>query len=98
VVRLLLCFSLHDASRVEKGGRMQVWSSLPWEIGDLSGSSSSSRSTALCSAVLEDAQTAREFDMEPHGAIEMLRAVTLGPCHVPATRAPLSRELTSLIY
>jgi hypothetical protein len=77
---------------------MQVWSSLPWEIGDLSGSSSSARSTALCGAILEDAQSAREFDMEPHGAIEMLRAVTLGPCNLPTAGAGLPRELTSLIY
>ena len=77
---------------------MQVWSSLPWEIGDLSGSSSSSSSMALCSAVLEDAQAAREYDMEPHGAIEMLRAVTLGPCNLSSTRAPLPRVLTSLIF
>jgi len=77
---------------------MQVWSSLPWEIGDLSGSASSSRSTALCSAVLEDAQSARQFDMEPHGAIGMLRAVTLAPCNLPTMNAALPRELTSLIY
>ena len=73
---------------------MQVWSSLPEEIGDLSGTASSSSSMALCRAILEDAQT----DMEPHGAIEMLRAVTLGPCNLASTRAPLPRELTSLIF
>jgi len=77
---------------------MQVWSSLPGEIGDLSGTYSSSRSMALCCAILEDAQTARDFDMAPHGAIEMLRAVTFGPSHMPASRAPLPRELTSLIF
>ena len=77
---------------------MQVWSSLPEEIGNLSGTASSSSSMALCRAILEDAQTARDYDMEPHGAIEMLRAVTLGPCNLPSTRAPLPRELTSLIF
>ncbi|HEV8443144.1 MAG TPA: hypothetical protein VGQ27_06670 [Steroidobacteraceae bacterium] len=76
---------------------MQVWSSLPEEIGDLSGVSSPS-SVALCRAVLEDAQTAREFDMEPHGAMETLRSVMLGPPHLPTTRSPMPRELTSLIY
>lgn len=76
---------------------MQVWSSLPEEIGDLSGVSSPS-SVALCRAVLEDAQTAREFDMEPHGAIEMLRAVMLGPPCLQTSSAPLPRELTNLFY
>jgi hypothetical protein len=76
---------------------MQVWSSLPDEIGALSSSSSPS-SMALCCAILEDAQMAREFEMEPHGAIEMLRAVTFGPPQLPAFSAPLPRELTSLIF
>jgi hypothetical protein len=77
---------------------MQVWNSLPEEFGDLGGSSSSPSSIALCCAIIEDAQTAREFDMEPHGAMEMLRAVMLGPPQVPTTSAPLPRELTSLVF
>ena len=76
---------------------MQVWNSLPEEVGDLSGCSSPS-SIALCCAIIEDAQTALEFDMEPHGAMEMLRAVMLGPPQLPTTSAPLPRELTSLIF
>ncbi len=76
---------------------MQVWSSLPEEIGDLSGVSSPS-SVALCRAILEDAQTARDFESEPQGAIEMLRAVMLGPPCLPTSSAPMSRGLTNRFY
>lgn len=77
---------------------MQVWNSLPEEFCDLGGSSSSPSSFALCCAIIEDAQTAREFDREPHGAMAMLHAAMLGPPHLPTTSAPLPRELTSLIF
>jgi hypothetical protein len=75
---------------------MQVWNSLSEELGDLSGTSSPS-STALCRAIIDDAQMARDFEMAPHGAMELLRAVRFGPSHLPAS-APLTRELTSLIF
>ncbi len=76
---------------------MQVWSSLPEEIGDLSGVSSPS-SVALCRAILEDAQTAREFALEPHGGMEMLRVVMLGSQNLPTAGGSRPSELTSLFY
>ena len=65
------------------------------EMGD---SASMSRSSlALCCAIIEDAEVAREFEMEPRGAVEYLRVVMLGPTHLPDEFAPLPRELTNLI-
>jgi hypothetical protein len=52
---------------------------------------------ALCCAIIEDAEVAREFEMEPRGALEMLRAAMLGPSQVPCENGPLPRDLTSLI-
>jgi len=76
---------------------MQVWSSLPEEIGDLSGVSSPS-SDALCRSILEATQTAREFTREPRGGMEMLRAVMLGSAHLPAAGGSRPSELTNLYY
>ena len=52
---------------------------------------------ALCCAIIEDAEVAREFEIEPRGAVDLLRAVMLGPAHVPRDFAPTPRELTSLV-
>ena len=62
------------------------------ELGDPAGMSKSA--IALCCAIMEDAEVAREFEMEPRGAFEMLR--TAMP-HVSRELTPLPRELTSLI-
>lgn len=52
---------------------------------------------ALCCAIIEDAEVAREFEMEPRGAVELLRAVMHGPSQVPYEHGPLPRDLTSLL-
>jgi hypothetical protein len=75
---------------------MQVWNSLPDEISDLGGSSPGS--IALCRAIIEDAEMAREFEIEPRGAVEMLCTVMWGTPRLPSTSAPLPRELTNLIF
>ena len=65
------------------------------EMGD---STRMSRSAlALCCAIIEDAEVAREFEIEPRGAVEYLRVVMLGRTRLPGESAPLPRELTSLI-
>lgn len=67
-------------------------------MDEMSETASMSRSAlALCCAIIEDAEVAREFEIEPRGAVELLRAVMLGPAHAPCETAPLPRELTSLI-
>ncbi|HKU88674.1 MAG TPA: hypothetical protein VJP84_02710 [Steroidobacteraceae bacterium] len=50
---------------------------------------------ALCCAIMEDAEVAREFEMEPRGAAELLRLFT--PSYATHELSPLPRELTSLI-
>lgn len=65
------------------------------EMGDSAGVSRSA--LALCCAIIEDAEVAREFEIEPRGAAEYLRVVMLNPTHLPGQSAPLPRELTSLI-
>jgi hypothetical protein len=52
---------------------------------------------ALCCAIIEDAEVAREFEMEPRGALELLRAVMHGPSQVTYEHSPSPRDLTSLI-
>lgn len=52
---------------------------------------------ALCCAIIEDAEVAREFEMEPRSAVELLRAVMHGPSQVPYEHGPLPRDLTNLI-
>jgi hypothetical protein len=66
-------------------------------MDEMSETAGMSRSAlALCCAIIEDAEGAREFEIEPRGAAEFLRVVMLGPTH-PCESAPLPRELTSLI-
>lgn len=52
---------------------------------------------ALCCAIIEDAEVAREFEIEPHGAAELLRTVMFCPTYATHELSPLPRELTSLI-
>jgi len=63
------------------------------ELGEPTGMSRSAM--ALCCAIMEDAEVAREFEMEPRGAAELLRLFT--PSHAAHELSPLPRELTSLI-
>jgi hypothetical protein len=66
-------------------------------MDEMSETAGMSRSAlALCCAIIEDAEVAREFEIEPRGAAEFLRVVMLGPTH-PCESAPLPRELTSLV-
>lgn len=63
------------------------------ELGDRTGVS---RGTiALCSAIMEDAEAAREFEAPPHGAAQLLRMFT--PTYASHELSPLPGELTSLI-
>ena len=64
------------------------------ELGEPAGMSKSA--IALCCAIMEDAEVAREFEMEPRGAAELLRTV-FSPTYASHELSPLPRELTSLI-
>ena len=64
-------------------------------MGEAHGMSRSAM--AFCSAIIEDAEMAREFELGPRGALELLRDVMPGSAYA-YREAPLSpRELTSLI-
>jgi hypothetical protein len=63
------------------------------ELGEPTGMSRSA--IALCCAIMEDAEVAREFEMEPRGAAELLRAAFSPVC--ASSDTPLPRELTTLI-
>ncbi len=66
-------------------------------MDEMSETAGMSRSAlALCCAIIEDAEVAREFEIEPRGAVEFLRVAMLAPAH-PRESVPLPRELTSLI-
>jgi hypothetical protein len=65
------------------------------ELGEPKGMSRSA--IALCCAIMEDAEVAREFEIEPRGAAELLRTVMFTPTYASHDLSPLPRELTSLI-
>ena len=65
------------------------------ELGEPTGMSKSA--IALCCAIMEDAEVAREFEMEPRGAAELLRTVMFTPRYAHHELSPLTHELTSLI-
>ena len=65
------------------------------ELGEPTGMSKSA--IALCCAIMEDAEVAREFEMEPRGAAELLRTVMFTPTYAAHALSPLPRELTSLM-
>ena len=52
---------------------------------------------ALCCAIIEDAEVAREFELEPRGAVELLRAVMPGAGRAYREAALSPHDLTSLI-
>jgi len=64
---------------------------------ELSGRGMSHSSIALCCAIIEDAEVAREFEIEPRGAAELLRTVMFCPTYASHELSPLPGELTSLI-
>jgi hypothetical protein len=64
------------------------------ELGEPSGMPQSA--IALCCAIMEDAEVAREFEMEPRGAAELLRAA-FSPAYASHELSPLPGELTNLI-
>jgi hypothetical protein len=65
------------------------------ELGEPTGMSKSA--IALCCAIMEDAEVAREFEMEPRGAAELLRTMMFTPRYASHELSPLPHELTSLI-
>ena len=64
-------------------------------LGEPDGMSQSA--IALCCAIIEDAEVAREFELEPHGAVELLRAFMPGTAYAYREAALSPHELTSLI-
>jgi hypothetical protein len=65
------------------------------ELGEPKGVSRSA--IALCSAIIEDAEFAREFEIEPQGAAQLLRPVMFTPTYASRGLSPLPGELTSLV-
>ena len=65
------------------------------EMGEQRGLSQSA--IALCCAIIEDAEVAREFEIEPRGAAELLRTVMYTPSFASHELSPLPGELTSRI-
>ena len=59
------------------------------ELGEPAGMSRSA--IALCCAIMEDAEVAREFEMEPRGAAELLRAA-FTPAYASGDSSPLPRR------
>lgn len=68
---------------------------LPEEFGGTAGMSRSA--VALCCAIIEDSDVAREFELEPRSAAAMMRIAMFGPTSYCHDASPLPRELTSLI-
>ena len=64
-------------------------------MGEPEGMSESA--IALCCAIIEDAEVAREFELEPRGAVELLRAFMPAPGYAYREAALSPHELTSLI-
>lgn len=56
-----------------------------------------SPSAVLCRAIIEDAEVARQFEIEPRSALEMLCVVMHGPMSVPCLSRPLPGEISRLI-
>lgn len=81
--------------RTEKGTRMFARDFLIEEFDDTAGMSRSA--VALCCAIIEDAEVAREFDLEAGSAAAMMRIAMMGPPTYHHSPSPLPRELTSLI-
>jgi hypothetical protein len=93
LARLLLTLSHWRKFATDEGFNMMHRNRyLADELGEPTGMSSSA--IALCCAIMEDAEVAREFEIEPRGAFELLRTVEPAYRH---EQSPLPRELTSLI-
>jgi hypothetical protein len=96
LARLLLPPGDWRKSATERGMKMMYRSrDLMEELGEPAGMSRSA--IALCCAIIEDAEVAREFEMEPRGVAELLRTVVLGSGYATAEQLPFPRELTKLI-
>ena len=65
------------------------------ELGERKGMSRTA--ITLCCAIMEDAEIAREFEIEPRGAAELLRTVMFTPAYASHELSPLPGELTRLI-
>ena len=74
---------------------MQSGNCLMDETSERAGMSQSA--FALCCAIIEDAEIAREFEIEPRGAMEMFCVALMRPSmpHYESTFTP--GELTSLM-
>lgn len=74
---------------------MQPENHLIDELGERSGMPRSA--FALCRAIIEDAEVAREFEVEPRSAMEMFCVAMLKPAMPHHEPAVMPRELTNLI-
>jgi hypothetical protein len=63
-------------------------------IGELTGRS---QNAALCCAIIEDAENAREFSFGRHSPLEAFGETLFGAGNGASGSPPLMRELTSLI-
>jgi hypothetical protein len=78
-----------------QGNAMQSGSYLMDEMSERAGMSRSA--FALCCAIVEDAEVAREFEVEPRNAMEMFCVAMLRPAMPQGESKLTPRELTNLI-
>ncbi|HEU4593216.1 MAG TPA: hypothetical protein VFS13_20100 [Steroidobacteraceae bacterium] len=64
------------------------------DIGELTGRS---QNAALCCAIIEDAESAREFSFGRHSPLDAFGQTPFGSPGMGGGSPPLMRELTSLI-
>jgi len=64
------------------------------DLGELTGRS---QNAALCCAIIEDAESAREFNFGRHSPLEAFGETLFGSRGAGGGSPPLMRELTSLI-
>ena len=74
---------------------MQSGNFLSDELSERAGMSRSA--LALCCAIVEDAEVAREFEVEPCSAMEMFCVAMLAPAMRQRESPLMPRELTNLI-
>jgi hypothetical protein len=90
-----LLLELLSQSGDHEGNAMQSGSYLMDEMSERAGISHGAY--ALCCAIIEDAEIAREFEVEPRSAMEMFCVAMLRPV-MPHRESKLTpRELTNLI-
>ena len=67
---------------------------LPEDMDDFTATHGSS---ALCRAIVEDTEDARQFSWQPRGALDLHSVMPCAPMEIRHGSMPLPSELTSLV-